>query len=114
MGRRSWSSGGEGNRTCADSFEESALPPRGGAESGALAATDPVLARLIEAWVTQPEQIRRAMVALLGSADGQSSQPDRYLDFFAETKWGQGRSVWIARCRLTGRADWSTTGNGSG
>jgi hypothetical protein len=33
------------------------------------ALTDPDLARVIEAWATLPEPIRRAVLALLGSAD---------------------------------------------
>lgn len=38
-----------------------------GAESGAVGARDPDLARLIAAWPTLPEPIRRAILALVGS-----------------------------------------------
>jgi hypothetical protein len=44
----------------------------GGAKSGALAdrftCQDPDLQRLIDAWPTLPEPIRRAMLALIGMA----------------------------------------------
>jgi hypothetical protein len=53
--------------------------PASDAESGALhddfgelPPTDPDLARVVEAWPTLPDPIRRAMMALLGSAIGQT------------------------------------------
>lgn len=45
------------------------IRPTGGAESGALAALalDPELARVVAAWPTLPEPIRRAVLALVSS-----------------------------------------------
>jgi hypothetical protein len=40
----------------------------GGAKSGALAATDPDLAALIDAWPTLPEAIRAGILALVRAA----------------------------------------------
>jgi hypothetical protein len=39
---------------------------KGAAKSGAFSTNDPDLARVIEAWPTLPDPIRRAMLALIG------------------------------------------------
>lgn len=53
-------------------LEKPHLSGVGGAESGALAqkALDPDLSRILAAWPTLPEPIRRAVLALVGSVTG--------------------------------------------
>jgi hypothetical protein len=58
---------GEGFEPQRSSSKKSALRKRGGAESGAVGAPlDSDLARIVAAWPTLPEPIRRAMLALIG------------------------------------------------
>ncbi len=45
--------------------EETHFPEEGGAESGALASTDPQLALLIEAWRTLPGHVKDVIVAIV-------------------------------------------------
>jgi hypothetical protein len=54
----------------AKSSEKSHLRGRGGAESGVLARIvhEPDLCRILAAWPTLPEPIRRAVLALIGAA----------------------------------------------
>jgi hypothetical protein len=56
----------------ADSSGEAAILPRGGAESGALAALeatiDPSLAAIVEAWPKVPEAIKVGILAMIRAA----------------------------------------------
>jgi hypothetical protein len=61
-------SGARGIRSSHETPREIALPEVGGAESGALTPTDPDLSRLVTAWPTLPEPIKRAVLALVDSA----------------------------------------------
>jgi hypothetical protein len=73
--------GDEGLEQPSDSSGKSADSQTGGAESGAVDApnanmagsttvpTDPVLARLVEAWPELPEHIRAAIAALVRAAN---------------------------------------------
>jgi len=61
-------SGVGGIRTPREIPGNTALPEQGGAESGALTIADAELARLVAAWPTLPEPIRRAVLALVNSA----------------------------------------------
>ena len=66
-------SGGGGIRTNSEIPPKSALSAEDGAESGAPALTNPPnpdLARVVSAWPDLPEAIRRAVLALIGSATG--------------------------------------------
>jgi hypothetical protein len=58
-----------GTRTTPENTAKTADPQQGGAESGAVApdaAAYSDLARIVAAWPTLPEPIRRAMLALIG------------------------------------------------
>lgn len=68
--RRSSGSGGGGIRTTPEFPEETTLLERRGAESGALASTDPDLALLIKAWQNLPDPIKAGILAMVRAAGG--------------------------------------------
>ena len=55
--------------TTPDSASIYATDSTSGAATGAVTPTDPELARVVEAWPTLPEPLRRAVLALVGTAD---------------------------------------------
>jgi hypothetical protein len=64
---RGFGGGAEEIRTPREIPGKTALPEPGGAKSGAPAA-DPDLTRILDAWPTLPEPIRRAILALIETA----------------------------------------------